>query len=144
MTVDKTIRRGKATLKLEGFDDLFRRLDRVGGDAQKAAVEVFGGAAKRVFAKSQSRVPVDKGNLKKSGRITKPRVNKKGLVTASVTYGGAKLKRLAPNEPFLYALAVHEDPSGPGFKFLEIPMVAEKSAVMRELERRIAGKLEKG
>ena len=140
-----TIRFGKATIRLTGFDELFKRLNRVGGDASVAAMEVFGGATKRVFAKSQSAVPVDEGNLKASGRISKPRLNTKTrVVTASVKYGGPKLKRLAPDEPVIYAIAVHEDQGGRGFKFLERPMLSEKSAVMGELHRRIAAKVERG
>ena len=144
-TIDKTISFGKARIQLNGFDALFKRLNRVGGDAMEAAKEVFSDGTKRVYAKSQSRVPVDEGNLKASGRISKPRVNRKTrVVTASVIYGGAKLKRLAPDDNPLYAVAVHENQGGRGFKFLENPMNSEKSAVMGDLHRRIAAKVGRG
>lgn len=140
-----TMRFGKATIRLEGFTDLSRQLNKVGGNAQEAAKEVFASATRRVYAKSQALVPVDEGNLKASGRISKPRVNRKTqVVTASVNYGGTPLRRLAPDEPAFYAVAVHEDSSHPGFKFLERPMVAEKAAVMRDLSNRIAARIGMG
>jgi hypothetical protein len=44
----------------------------------------------------------------------------------------------------IYGIVVHEDPTGSGFKFLERPMVAEKAAVMGDLQRRIKARLERG
>ena len=142
MAGDTRIRFGKARIEHRGFTELFKRIDRVGLDTMEVSKDVFAAATKRVLARSQALVPVDRGHLRASGRVSKPRVNKRTrVVTASVNYGGAVLKRLAPDEPEIYGIVVHEDPTGRGFKFLERPMVAEKAAVMEELRRRIASKL---
>lgn len=145
MAGDTVIRFGKAKIEIRGLSALLKRLERMGEDAQKVAVDVFANGTQRVYTRSQSEVPVKEGHLKASGRISKPRVNKKtGVVTASVNYGGSRLKRLAPNEPEIYGIVVHEDPTGPGFKFLERPAMAEKRSVMIALERQIAAKMERG
>lgn len=142
MAGDTTIKFGKATVRLTGLTDLFKRIDRIGLNTMDVSKDVFADAARKVLAKSQALVPVDKGNLRASGRVSKPRVNKRTrVVTASVNYGGSVLKRLAPDEPAIYGIVVHEDPTGNGFKFLERPMVAEKAAVMSDLQRRIASRL---
>ena len=139
-----TIKFGKATVRLTGLTDLFKRIDRIGLNTMDVSKDVFMDAARKVLAKSQALVPVDEGNLRASGRVSKPRVNKRTrVVTASVNYGGSVLKRLAPDEPEIYGIVVHEDPTGNGFKFLERPMIAEKAAVMSDLQRRIASRLEK-
>lgn len=138
------IRFGKASIRITGLNELFRALEGVGGNGQEAAVEVFDTATQRVFQKSQANVPVEEGNLKASGRRSKPRISKRtGRVTASVNYGGSRLHRLAPDEPQIYGIAVHEDPTGRGFKFLEKAMLSEKRSVMIELERRIVARLGK-
>lgn len=145
MAGDTRIRFGKARIELRGFTKLFTRVDRIGLDTVDVSKDVYAAAIKRVLARSQSQVPVDKGNLRASGRVSKPRVNKRTrVVTASVNYGGTVLKRLAPGEPMIYGIVVHEDPTGSGFKFLERPMVAEKAAVMGDLQRRIKARLERG
>lgn len=143
MAGDTVIRRGKATIKIEGMTALFRRLNKLGDNAADAAVDAFSSGGKRLFARSQDLVPVDTGALKASGRFSKPRVNKRtGVVTASVVYGGQKLARLAPGDSPLYAIAVHEDPTGRGFKFLERPALAARAEVERELSSRIAKRVE--
>jgi len=92
MAGDTTIRFGKARIQLTGLTELFRRVDRIGLNVMDVTKDVFADATKRVFAKSQALVPVqaiDGGQLKLSGRISKPRINKRTrVVTASVNYGG--------------------------------------------------------
>jgi hypothetical protein len=148
MAGSTTIRYGKATIRLEGFTELFAYLNRVGGNAREAAIEVFNAGTQRVYAASQSIVPVspeDGGQLKASGRVSKARVSKKDVVTASVNYGGTVLARLAPGDNPLYGIVQHEDLSAKHShgeaKFLEKPMVAQRELIMNELKVRIAAKL---
>lgn len=148
MAGDTVIRHGKATIRLQGFNDLLRRLEKVDDDAMEAAKEAFNGAVARVLTKSQALVPVDEGHLKASGRLSKARVAKRtGRVTASVTYGGAPLDRRTGRSPDLRAIVVHEDlglkhPGGGEAKFLEKPAVAEKEVVLAELGRKLQQKLD--
>jgi hypothetical protein len=143
-SLDKTFRFGKMKIQLSGMGDLFRKLDRLGEDVNEAGFEVFDAATKRVFGKSQQTIPVLTGAGKQSGRRSKPRISRRtGVITASVSYGGAPLTRLAPNEPSIYLLAVHEDPNHRGYKFLERPMTAEKANVLRDLERRVATRIKR-
>lgn len=144
MAGDTVIRHGKATIQLTGFTAFFRRLDKLDEDIEGVAKSVFGAAVKRVYARSQAEIPVDEGNAKASGRMSKPRVSKRAVVTASVSYGGAPLQRLAPNEPDFYVIAMHGDPSHPGYKFLERPATAIKQLVMKQLANKIKAKLAKG
>ncbi len=140
-----TIRFGKAKIEIRGFEELFNRLSKVDDNARRGAVDAFRAATTRVLAKSQANVPVEDGNLKASGRKSKPRINKRTLrVTASVNYGGPRLARLAPDEPPLYGIFVHENPSGRGYKFLERSMLADKRNVMSDLANRIAHRVERG
>lgn len=141
---DITIRRGNATIRLTGLGDLFKKLQKVSPSAQEAGKRVLTAAAKRVYAKSQALVPVDRedgGQLKASGKVNQARAAKRtGRVTASVIYGGARLALLTGDNP-IYAIVQHEDltlkhDQGQA-KFLEKPFVSEQANVMADLAAEI-------
>ena len=140
-----TIRRGKATMKLVGFGTIYKRLQELSDNAAAAGAEVLTRAVNRVYRKSQTLVPVDPedgGQLRASGKMSKARhLKRSGKVSASVTYGGARLQRLAPGDNPLYAIVQHEDLSARHTtgqaKFLEQPATEEKPRIMGDLKREI-------
>lgn len=148
MSGDTTIRRGKAKITITGMTELFAKLNKLGDNAEKAAIEVFDEAAQEVYSKSQSLVPTDTAALKTSGRVSKARVSKKGVVTASVNYGGGPMERLTGRPNDLHAIVVHEDLSlkhdDGQAKFLEQPMVAARGSVLQRLSRRIMDRIAQG
>lgn len=141
MAGDIVIRRGTATIKLTGFGALYAKLKRVSPQAQEAGIRILNESGARAFAASQADVPVDKedgGQLKASGRFYKARVSKRsGRVTATISYGGARLAKLAPGDSPIYAIVQHEDLTlkhdhGTA-KFLERPATREKQGLMGAL-----------
>ena len=143
-----TIRHGKATIRVEGFAEILKKLNAAGGNAAEAAKDTFDAATPRILAKSQSLVPTETGALKASGRRSNARQSKKGVITASVSYGGPPLDRRSGRSNDLRAIVVHEDtsmkhPGGGEAKFLERPFLEEKEAVMNELHNKVRAALDK-
>lgn len=139
-----TIKRGKASIKVTGLDPLILNILKLSPAVQKVAAGKMNKVLDTLFSKSQAMVPVDPedgGQLKSSGRKNKARINKRGSVTGSVQYGGARLKRLAPDDNPLYAIAMHEDTGvrhiTGSAKYLEKPTLLVKQSFMADMGRAI-------
>lgn len=147
-----TIRHGKASMKLIGFGTLYKKLQKLSPNALEEGKAVLNHAVERVYQKSQALVPIapeDGGQLKASGKKSKARVYRKtGIVSASVSYGGEKLEKLAPADSPIYAIVMHEDLAAKHehgqAKFLEIPGTEEKEAVLRDLGEAIMKAAQRG
>lgn len=98
------------THNLKDFEAMLKRLDK---GAKKELKRVMGAIALPLFERTQALVPVKKGDLKASGRIS-IRVGTKQL-TLSIKYGTADV---------MYAAKIHEDlelahPNGGQAKYVE-------------------------
>lgn len=133
-------------VELRGLEKLVKKTSRLeGGDA--ALAQAMYAEATLILNESKKIVPVATGNLRASGMV-KPPVTGKGKASVEITYGGAA----AP-----YALFVHEIPpnsggrwgtgmthaSGKSFKFLEIPVMANKDKFVEGVRARVAELLER-
>lgn len=98
--------------KLTGIDQMVRSLDRLSGDLSQSAQSALHNEAERTFLISQSRVPVQTGDLRNSGEVSDPVVSREG-VEVTIKYG---------NDRVNYAAAVHESPDSTNRKFLEDPL----------------------
>lgn len=134
-----------------GAEEVRASLRRVGKAGQEAAKKVLGDYAKKILAKAKPLTPVDPedgGQLRDSGRTTKPTVTRAGNVSAGIVFGGAPLKRVMGKRRLnVYAIVQHEDltlkhTTGQA-KFLEQPFfqIAPEvpNAVLAELDRLTAG-----
>lgn len=143
------ISKGKASIKITGLGELFAKLRRVSPIAQEQGMRILNSAGERVFARSQAEAPVDDedgGQLRASGRFYRARVSKRsGRVYASITYGGARLRRLAPGDNPLYAIVQHErldlKHQRGSAKYLERPFIADRDRTKDALGDAIGGGL---
>lgn len=86
-----------------------------------------------LLASSQAQVPVDKGDLKASGMVTRLR-RKFDRVATSVAYG---------RKGIAYAVAVHEIPGRRGHKYLERPARAQAKGYSTRIGAAIAQELQR-
>lgn len=127
--------------------DVLSDLQALGKRGEEIGLRVLGDGAKEILSASRPLVPVepeDGGQLRDSGRTTKPTRTSAGRISAGVVYGGAPLKRfLGHRKANVYAVVQHEDltlkHTHGQAKFLEIPAnrIAVKipDRVMAEIER---------
>jgi hypothetical protein len=112
-----------ATLNVKGIEDVAKRLDKYGKDANRAAHSAIVAAGADIGARADAIVPEDLGPLRASQHMTIPKVGNK-MMTLAIRYGG-------PSEQ--YALAQHErmdyvHPKGGQAKYLEEPFLEETDA----------------
>lgn len=119
----------RVRIEVSGEQEILDRLQRLGQSGIDIGLRVLGEGAKEILAASQPLVPVDPedgGDLKASGRTTKPTRTRAGRISAGVVYGGAPLRKtLGRRKANVYAVVQHEDTTlkhttGQA-KFLEIP-----------------------
>lgn len=99
----------------------------------KALIEVADIYMERIYAESQTLVPVDTGALQESGKFT-PAQLVGGVVEADITYG---------NEMVDYAVVVHEDlqtyhEPPTGAKYLENPAAEILPEFIAAIKRRLS------
>lgn len=110
-------------------------------DVDKLTAKLLGAAddaatamAEEINREAQANVPVDSGDLKRSGKV---HPSKRGKATARVTFGGGKVK---------YAAIVHEL-AGKGFMFLRNSAMRAKTlnAIAAKVFRdRMGGQVSEG
>lgn len=122
------------SMKLEGTERLERLLKKMSDLGQTRALkEALYAEANTVLNESKKIVPVDLGNLKRSGEVERA-VTSGTSVEVSITYGGAASE---------YALIVHEDmnarhKNGQSAKYLEKPFMAHQDKFVANVTRRVA------
>lgn len=122
------------SFELEGADSLARLFTKVSEVGQTNALkEAMYAEAATVLEESKRIVPVDLGDLKRSGTVEAPTVSGDQIEVA-ITYGG---------EASEYALIVHEDMNarhkdGQSAKYLEKPFMAHQDKFVRNVTMRVA------
>ena len=115
-----------------GMDDLQALLAKGNNGAKSVTATALMEEAQLMFAESQRRVPVDLGDLRRSGIILPP-VSSGNLVTIEMGYGGAASA---------YALIQHErqdfrHKDGKTWKYLETPVRERIPNLELRLQQRI-------
>lgn len=122
------------------------RCGKAGTDAAKLVLKEF---AERILSRARPLVPVDDedgGQLRDSGRITRPTATARS-VSAGIVFGGAALEAtMEPRRYNVYAIIQHEDMglrhNNGQAKFLEQPFFAEApgvpAAIMAALDKLLA------
>lgn len=142
-----------ATVKIKGVDQFLKNMRNLGDKAYVGAERALTNEANAILKDSQDfYVPVDKEDLKKSGKVHDP--ERKGTeVEVMITYGEGLDRD--------YAVAVHEihsehDPPswvgkdinwtkpGTGPKYLELPFLAAQKGIEKRLANRLKGVLTGG
>lgn len=124
-------------VELEGAERLARMFEKATDSGTIRDLEqAVHGTANTVLNESKKIVPVDKGTLKDSGRVERPKVDGDG-VEVEIGYGGAASD---------YALIVHENMNarhadGKSAKYLEIPVKAAETTFVKDVLRRYARNL---
>jgi hypothetical protein len=122
-----------------GQDDLISAIT----ETADGAVEAFGRAlheeGSMAFRRTQREVPVRKGYLKNSGRITQPEVNGNGDISVTITYGSSATK---------YAAAVHDlnknYRNGRKWRYVADPVQARIPGMADRIIKRITRNLREG
>ena len=79
----------KMTVKVEGFDHLFKAFSELGDEAQPYLKNSINAAAELIAEKARSKVPVKSGRLKDSIKVVKAKASsKRGATAAYVTVSG--------------------------------------------------------
>lgn len=134
------------TVRIEGADDLARRLRVAGARAMPICAGAVREIGEEIMGASISQAPIDTGNLRSEGKVYGPDISP-GRATVTLAYGGAAEA---------YALAVHEHPSqhsprswagGVTFRFgkthfLSDPVKARQTRFGADIGRRIRVRLE--
>ena len=112
---------------LRNFDKIVNGMER---EAEKAVYEVGADLLKE----SNNLVPIDKGNLRKSGKVEL--IKKGNNPVAKVSYGDSRVT---------YAAAVHEinknyKEPGTGWKYLETPLKEKSKKYIEYIRKRIGWK----
>lgn len=142
----------KVDVELEGTDRLLKIFERAAGDAEakKALGQAMYGFATKVLNESKKIVPLDTGNLRNSGMVSRQRIDG-AVVEVEISYGGSS----AP-----YAMIIHEDvtldhspakltsvtkkPRRGQAKFLETPVMAQAPSFARSIAARYARYFRRG
>lgn len=102
--------------EVTGAEEVMRSLKRLGAAGDEVGKRVLGRKALEILAKARPNTPVDEvdgGDLRDSGRVTKPMKTAAGRISAGVVFGGAPLRRAASEHgkklPGIYAVMQHED-----------------------------------
>ena len=127
-------------MELVGADRLaamFRKAEDAG--QSKLFDRALTDVAQTVLNESKELVPVDRGTLKNSGQVEKPKRDATG-VEVEITYGG---------DARAYARRVHEDmkarhKDGKTAKYLEKPVMAYQDKFVRIVTERFATYLKRG
>lgn len=112
-------------------------------DAAQGAPEVLGQAlyeeGQLAFRQTQKEVPIRKGYLKNSGRLSQPEATPNGDVTVAITYGSAAAK---------YAAAVHDlnknYRNGRKWHYVADPVQARVQGMEGRLVKRIERNMRRG
>lgn len=124
-----------------GADEMMATLARIARREPQVAARALGRRAEVVMAESQRLVPVESGDLKRTGKVNKPVVSP-SKVSVTMHYG-------SEHPASMYAVAVHEFParrpapwqgasvnfSPGGPKYLERPLLAERGRMISEMAR---------
>lgn len=119
----------RLAVEVSGDEEMLSDLERMGQKGVEIGLRVLEEGTKEILTKSRPLVPVDDedgGDLRDSGRVTKPTRTSAGRLSAGVVYGGDPLKRtLGKRKANVYAVVQHEDltlrHTTGGAKFLERP-----------------------
>ena len=120
----------KVAVELEGQESLSRLFKRAGDGNRRALAQAIFKQANVVLNESKEIVPVDNGDLKKSGKVENPKITATNI-EVEISYGG---------DARAYAWIVHEDPNaqhkdGQTFKYLEIPVNNNKDKFVDEVKK---------
>lgn len=120
-----------ASFELRGVLDVQNRTKAGVNTIWEKAIEALGEEANEVLAISQTRVPVNTGALKRSGRVTGPEVKGKEA-SYTISFG---------DESVRYAIPVHERLRARhlvgGAKFLESVISEEESRMLGRINAKI-------
>ncbi len=117
------------SVKLDGGDELFRKLKQLGPEALKTAAASLYRSAERTMTRSKEDfVPVDTGALRSTGTVMPPEITQNNI-TVELGYGGPSVD---------YAVIVHEDPSAhhkppTQWKYLETPLKEDEPLIVTDL-----------
>lgn len=102
--------------EVTGADEVLRSIRRLGAAGVEVGKRVLGRKTLEILSKARPNTPVDEvdgGDLRDSGRVTKPVKTAAGRISAGVVFGGAPLRRAASEKgkklPGIYAVMQHED-----------------------------------
>ena len=120
----------KVSVELEGQESLSRVFKRAGDGNRGALGKAIFKQANVVLNESKELVPVDNGDLKKSGKVENPKITATNI-EVEISYGG---------DARAYAWIVHEDPNaqhkdGQTYKYLEIPVNNNKDKFVDEVKK---------
>ena len=120
----------KVSVELEGQESLSRLFKRAGDGNRRALAQAIFKQANVVLNESKELVPVDNGDLKKSGKVENPKITATNI-EVEISYGG---------DARAYAWIVHEDPNaqhkdGQTYKYLEIPVNNNKDKFVDEVKK---------
>lgn len=129
----------RAGIQWKNLDKFRNRATKL-ADAQvntKAAARSTFRRASKVLALSQELVPVDDGDLRRSGDVELPAIDSQGVVSVDISYGGASAA---------YAVIVHEDLSAfhkppTQAKYLEEPFLAEQRGTLADLSNEVRSRI---
>jgi hypothetical protein len=118
-------------VEVSGYEEVRRSIARMGKAGQAAAKTVLKGVADSILIRAKLLCPVDDvdgGQLRESGRVTRPTATKNSVSTGIVFGGDPLLPVLAGHSMNVYAVVQHEDltlkhRTGQA-KFLEQPFFA--------------------
>jgi hypothetical protein len=120
----------RVSVELKGQESLSRLFKRAGEGNRNALAQAMFFQANSILNESKEIVPVDNGDLKKSGKVEKPKITS-NRISVDITYGG---------DAKAYAWIVHEDPNaqhkdGQTYKYLEIPVNNNKDKFVDEVKK---------
>lgn len=139
-------------IQLEGDEELLKMFERASGskEVQRALGQAIYGFGTQVLNESKKLVPVDTGNLRSSGQVSRPKISG-DTIEVEITYGGPGAQ---------YALVVHEDttldhsptkrtaitkrPRRGQAKYLETPFMAQAPTFVRNIAARYAAYFRRG
>lgn len=124
---------------LAGAEKLIAALDRAGARADDVLAEALHQEGQLAFRQSQKEVPIRKGYLKDSGRLSQPERDGGGGVEVTITYGSAAAD---------YAAPVHDlnknYRNGRKWHYVDDPVLARVNGLDGRLAKRIDRILGKG
>jgi hypothetical protein len=116
-----------------GQDALIRVLLQAAGGAPQVLGEALHEEGQMAFRQTQKEVPVRKGYLKNSGRLSQPEGSGAGNVTVTITYGSSAAD---------YAAPVHDlnknYRNGRKWHYVADPVMGRVDGMEARLEKRIA------